>query len=386
MLWERSLALLKSDREALLSGLHERFRPGQQPLPLPRHLVAALLDAHATDAQCSEALADASGGWVDVLEITGQQMLQRALLSRWKCAAQLHLIDVARITTNERLFDHLAPEAVIVRGSVPFHVEDVSVLMAPLRHCSSLTISAPIEDELFIDLGKRILSQNSRLRSLSLTGSGVDLMARQTRRNSLINLAAEMRRWSRRLRVLSFSTAHPLTRVIRVLVRQCTLLSSLTVSLPSPQKQALLPLLPFVEEEDPCEAIEAFEASFKLPPPVASVLVEPHPRLKHLFLRGNESVTDQALIDCLRALPALETLDVADCPVNFEAYASALPQSLKLLITDELVQLSSESGGGACFRVQQVPSCKPYISILRTMYGAQSQMSSSSSSQCVCNK
>ncbi len=350
MLLERSLRVLQEDRNALLSGLQNRYKQEHQTLPLPNHLTSTLFEAHLRDEECNELLAQASCGWIDSLILEGPAVLKKSIISQWKCS-KLCLRNVK--LTGDRIFDYLAPEAVVIEGS--FQVEDVSVLTAPLRSCASLTISAPIDDELFVQLGKQILGQNVHLRKLDLRGSGVDLMAPQTRRNSPLNLAAEMRRWSRRLKEICFESKHPLTRVIRVLVRQCPALKALSVA--------------GCSEQNP---LESFEESFKLPS-TESITVETHAKLKYLFLRGNESVTDQQLVDCLKGLPNLEVLDVVDCPVNFDAFLEFLPGSLEIFRTDEQINEKALP-----FKVEWERSTNTNISIMRLMLGAQSQLSQQS--------
>ncbi len=341
------MSCLTEDREALLSGLRARFLPENQSLPLPKHLFEALLDAHWLDDECNESLAAVSCGRIEALNLNGSFLSKNASsssLARWRCT-ELSLTSVK--LNHERLFEHLNPERVSIEGSY-LQVADISVLAAPLRSCSGLKISAPIEDELFVQLGKQILCRNVHLRALDLTGSGVDLMAPRTRRNSPFNLAAEMRRWSRPLKELSFVTEHPLCRVIRVLGRQCTVLRSLTVS-----------------------SVSVTEESFKLFPAAAVAAgVEPHLRLKHLCLRHNHTVSDQQLISCLKSLPNLEVLDVIDCPVNFHVFKEHLPVSLRLLRTDEGIE-----DGALPFEVEVSPSENPNISVMRLMHGAQSLMS-----------
>jgi hypothetical protein len=57
----------------------------------------------------------------------------------------------------------------------------------------------------------------------------------------------------------------------------------------------------------------------------------PLPQLRHLCCRGNRSLDDKILIAFLKLTPALETLDIGDCPQLTEAALRQLPATLTTL-------------------------------------------------------
>lgn len=279
-------------------------------MPIPGHLAERLL--MGADEETSDLIGQACHYQVPVLRLQGNLLERpnRSLLLRWKYESLLFTdakLEVSPATKTLPIFNKDAnTRCLIFQGTLS--IADWT-LITPVRTCSQFAINAPIDDEEFVQMGRSMLAHNRQLTWLDLSGSGVDLMAPRSRRNVLlVNLAAEMRRWSRRLRFLRFESEHSLTRIIRVLVRQCPLLEELHVRLNTNQADD------------------------------KSVKVEEHPRLKRLVLSNNQGLSMQVLLDCLPALISLEELYIDGCPfVCFSQYHSALPSSLKKLYTDECI-------------------------------------------------
>lgn len=179
-------------------------------------------------------------------------------------------------------------------------------------------------DEIFTRLARDHLSKNRFLAHIDLRGSDVDLMATSSRRNILINFAAEMRRWARRLRSLAFDSDVNVCRIFRILNRQCSLLKSLCLRTRGQRTVS--------DAFDNLKSIlETTDLKFKK--------VEPLPKLTRLCLNGHFRVTDSILKFILPSLNSLQFLNISGCPVNFEHYWHYLPASLEELIVDKCSRL-----------------------------------------------
>lgn len=308
MLLQRSLAILQQNRQLFAESLRQKY--SNEETSIPGHLVERLLER--ADEETSELIGQACGYYVPVLRLKGSllERKNRHFLFRWKYDTLVLTDAVLESTPAAKTLPIFNPDAnissLIFTGSLS--ITDWT-LITPLRSCAHLSINCPFDDEEFVKLGRSVLAQNRQLTWLDLWGSEVDLMAPRSRRNVMIvNLASEMRRWSLKLKYLRFESEHPLTRIIRVLVRQCPLLEELRVKL--------------------CAS----------PADEESVKVEDHASLKRLVLSNNGHLTVQALLDCLPALTSLEELYVDGCPfVCFAQYHSVLSASLKRLYTDERI-------------------------------------------------
>lgn len=237
----------------------------------------------------------------------------RDILSLQAPTARLSTLDLSNITISSANQKFIAALGASMQRISNLHFGAVSANDSIMQ-----------TDELFIAFARENLSKNRNLFNVDLRGSDVDLVATSSRRNLPINFAAEMRRWARRLRSLAFETDVNVSRVLRILNRQCPMLKSLCLRTRSHQV-----ISNFFDN------LKVFSNGPTGMDQSSNNCVEPFKKLERLCLCANFRINDSFLASILPSLPGLKYLNVSGCPVNFESYWSLLPTGLEELVLDE---------------------------------------------------